>query len=62
MNKRGRDETTGEAESLWGRINPREFGDQALKTIEEEKLKRVEKLKEKDEKRKKKASALPNKK
>lgn len=43
-------EPTGEPETLWGRINPKEFGTKAERTIDEEKKKRDAKRKERDEK------------
>ncbi|KAJ3338078.1 DEIH-box ATPase [Gonapodya sp. JEL0774] len=48
-------EPTGEAESLWGKINPKGFGDRAQRTVDDEKKKREERKKEKEEKRKRRA-------
>jgi len=47
-------EPSGEPETLWGRINPKDFGDRAQRTINEEKEKREKRKKEREEKRKQK--------
>jgi len=43
-------EPTGEPETLYGKINPKSFGDRAQRTIEEEKQKRDKALKAREEK------------
>lgn len=47
-------EPSGEPESLWGKINPKDFGDRAQRTFNEEKEKREKRKKEREEKRKQK--------
>ena len=46
-------EASGEPETLWGKINPKEFGDKAMRTIDDEKAKRAQKRKEQEEKMRK---------
>ncbi|KAJ3102694.1 DEIH-box ATPase [Phlyctochytrium bullatum] len=43
-------EPTGEPETLYGRIDPKSFGDKAMRTIEEKKEKEAKKRKEREEK------------
>jgi pre-mRNA-splicing helicase BRR2 len=51
--KREANEGTGIPETLWGKLNPKEFGSRALGSMEEEKLKRQQKKLDKMEKQRK---------
>lgn len=53
--RRRNDEPTGQAESLWGKLNPKQFGDRAMRTIEEEKSKRSKAKQEKEERKRRRA-------
>lgn len=53
--RRRNNEPTGEAESLWGKLDPKKFGDKATRTIEEEKQKRLKAKQEKDERKRRRA-------
>jgi pre-mRNA-splicing helicase BRR2 len=46
-------EPTGEPETLWGRINPKDFGSNAKRSIDEDKAKRDAKRKGREEKTRK---------
>lgn len=59
--RRAKDEGTGEAESLWGKINPKEFGSKAAMSFAEEKAKREAKRAEKEAKRSKKSASTDRK-
>jgi pre-mRNA-splicing helicase BRR2 len=53
--RRRDNEPSGQAESLWGKLDAKKFGDKAMRTIEEEKTKRSKAKQEKDERKRRRA-------
>ncbi|KAI9034250.1 Sec63 Brl domain-containing protein [Hyaloraphidium curvatum] len=53
--RRRNDEPTGQAESLWGRLDSKKFGDRAMRTIDDEKLKRAKAKQEREERKRRRA-------